>query len=172
MGYDKVEASKAYELLNPGGMIWVCTRSAKGRYDLAPIAWNCPLDYEPTSRVLFVCDPKHATFENLSASGVFAIALPTPEQRGLVEKTGSVSGRDKDKYAAFEIETTRAGSIDVLVPAGVAAWIECRLVRAVAEGSVAVVMGEAVAAAARGEWWKDRLHYLGEGRYYRPSGLL
>ncbi|HUW41451.1 MAG TPA: flavin reductase family protein [Rectinemataceae bacterium] len=172
MDYDDVPLSRAYELLAGGCLIWVCTKSAAGRYDLAPIAWNCPLDYEPSSRVLFVCDKKHATLENLRAGGSFAIALPTPEQMDLVEKTGSVSGRERDKYRDFGIAARPAAAVDALVPEGVAGWLECRLLRAVEEGSVAVVMGEVLAARARSEAWKERLHYVSESLRYRPGSAL
>jgi flavin reductase (DIM6/NTAB) family NADH-FMN oxidoreductase RutF len=171
MKYDEVSPAEAYELLNGGGLIWVCTKSAAGRYDLAPIAWNCPLDYEPSSRLLFVSDPKHASFVNLRSSGTFTIALPTPVQLELVEKSGSVSGSDRDKYRDFGIESFPAKSQDVLVPAGVSAWLECRLLRIVEEGSVAVVMGEVQHAEAVKEAWKERLHYVAEGCYYRPEPI-
>lgn len=101
-----------------GCLIWVCTRSPGGRYDLAPIAWNCPLDYEPSSRILFVSDTSHASYENLRLSGTFAVALPGPEQLDLVEKTGSVSGRERDKYLDFGIAAERAHEVDALVPSG------------------------------------------------------
>jgi len=172
MEYAEVPVSKAYELLNPGGLVLVCTRSEDGRYDLAPVAWNCPLDYEPVSRVLFVCDPGHRTYEDLVEAGEFVLALPTPEQRELVEKTGSVSGHDVDKYAHFAIEAFAAQSVDARVPALVAGWLECRLVRVVIEGSSAVVMGEVLRAEALREAWKRRLHFAREGLWYAPGPAL
>lgn len=164
--------SEAYELLNPGGLVLVCTKSEDGRYDLAPVAWNCPLDYEPVSRVLFVCDPGHRSYEDLVEAGEFVLALPSVAQRVLVEKTGSVSGRDVDKYAEFGIAAERARDVDALVPAGVAGWLECRLLRVIVEGSSAVVMGEVLRAAAAPEAWKLRLHYVREGLWYAPGAAL
>ncbi len=164
--------SEAYELLNPGGLVLVCTKSEDGRYDLAPVAWNCPLDYEPVSRVLFVCDPGHRSYEDLVEAGEFVLALPSVAQRVLVEKTGSVSGRDVDKYAEFGIAAERAREVDALVPAGVAGWLECRLLRVIVEGSSAVVMGEVLRAAAAPEAWKLRLHYVREGLWYAPGAAL
>jgi len=172
MEYAEVPASKAYELLNPGGLVLVCTRSADGRYDLAPVAWNCPLDYEPVSRVLFVCDPGHRTYEDLVDSGEFALALPCVAQRELVERSGSASGRDVDKYAELGIESVAAREVDALIPAGVAGWLECRLLRVVVEGSSAVVMGEVLRAAALPEAWKLRLHYAREGLWFAPGPAL
>jgi flavin reductase (DIM6/NTAB) family NADH-FMN oxidoreductase RutF len=172
MKYLDLPAKKAYELMNCGGLVLVCSKSPDGRYDLAPVAWACPLDYEPASRVLFVCDPNHATHANIESSRAFVLALPTPQQRGLVEKAGSVSARDADKYAAFGIESFPAGDVDALVPAGVAAWLECRLLRTVAEGSSSIVLGEVIRASAVPEAWKLRLHYASEGVMYSPGERL
>ena len=172
MDYLDVPLSEAYELLNPGGLILVCTRSADGRYDLAPVAWNCPLDYEPASEVLFVCEPGRRTCEDLADSGEFAIALPTSAQRSLIEKTGSSSGRDLDKYAAYGIAAFAAQKVDARIPEGVAGWLECRLLRVIVEGSSAVVMGEVLRAAAALDAWKERVHYVREGLWYAPGKPL
>jgi flavin reductase (DIM6/NTAB) family NADH-FMN oxidoreductase RutF len=172
MEYLEVPLSRAYGLMNCGGLVWICTKSPSGRYDLAPIAWACPLDLEPASRVLFVCDPAHASYGNLMASGEFAVAFPSVAQRELALLTGSVSGRDEDKYARFGIGSFGAQKVDVLVPSGSAGWIECRLLRSVLEGSVAVVFGEALAAKAVRDAWKLRLHFVSEEVSYAPGEAL
>lgn len=166
--YRDVSPAAAYELLNTGGVVLVCTRGDDGRYDLAPIAWSCPLDYEPTSRVLIVMDPAHQTVINLEATRSFALALPTFRQRELVERTGSVSGKEKDKYAEFKIDATAGTELDVRIPTAVAGHLECRVVETRRIGSVAVIAGEVVYARAVPEAWKLRLHFAGESRYYRP----
>jgi flavin reductase (DIM6/NTAB) family NADH-FMN oxidoreductase RutF len=169
MDYTEIAIERAYGLMNTGGMIWVCTKGNDGRYDVTPIAWSCPLDYEPVSRVLFVSDPAHACFANLTNRKEYAIALPTFTQRELVEKTGSVSGADTDKFDTFDIASFPARKIDVRIPDGSAAWLECRLIRTIPEGSVSIVLGEVIAASSLNNAWKERLHYVGEGVYYRPK---
>ncbi|HOT61531.1 MAG TPA: flavin reductase family protein [Treponemataceae bacterium] len=166
MEYEIIPPAEAYRLLNGGGIVWVCTRSREGRYDLTPVAWNCPLDYEPSSRVIVVLDPGHAAAVNLRASGEFALALPDLTQKELVIKTGSVSGRDADKYARFSIEASRADRVDALVPAGVAGVLECRLLEAREIGSVVVVAGEVIAARAVKDSWKRILHHAGGETFY------
>ena len=121
MDYAEVPIAEAYELLNAGGIVLVCcTKSPGGRYDVAPIAWNCPLDYAPASRLILVCDTGHRSYEDLERSGEFAVALPTIAQRDLVEKAGSVSGRDLDKYSSLGLEYFAASRVDARIPAGVA----------------------------------------------------
>jgi len=164
-----VPPTKAYELLNTGGLVIVCTKGDDGLYDLAPIAWSCPLDYEPVSRAMIVLDPGHRTGANIEASKEFALALPTFGQRGLVELTGSVSGREGDKYERFGIEACAAAGVDVRIPEGCAGYLSCRLIDARRIGSVVVYAGEVVAAAALPDAWRYRLHHAGGDRYYRPG---
>ncbi|MBL8968199.1 MAG: flavin reductase family protein [Spirochaetaceae bacterium] len=172
MEYAEIEAGQAYELQNPGGLVLVCTKGADGRYDLSPVAWCCPLDYAPTSRILLVLDTGHRVYEDLSESGEFALALPTAEQVDLVMRTGAASGRDQDKYETCGIKAFAAGRVDARIPEGVAGWLECRLLRVVVEGTSAVVMGEVLRAAAAPEAWKSRLHFVREGILYAPGPAL
>jgi flavin reductase (DIM6/NTAB) family NADH-FMN oxidoreductase RutF len=172
MEYREYGLKEAYSLLNCGGLVWVCTKSLHGRYDVAPIAWACPLDYEPVSRLLFVSDPAHATCENALATGQFAVALPSVGQRDLCLRSGSLSGRDADKFENLGIASFQAGKIDVRVPEGVAGWIECRLLRAVDEGSVRIVMGEALAAFAVADFWKERFHFVSDKLSYGAGAAL
>jgi flavin reductase (DIM6/NTAB) family NADH-FMN oxidoreductase RutF len=172
MDYLVVPPKEAYALLNCGGVVLVCTRSQSGRYDLAPIAWNCPLDSEPRSRALFVCDPAHATHENILARKEFALALPSFAQRALVEGSGSSSGRDVDKYEALGIDSFDAGAVDARIPVGVSGWLECSLIRTVAEGSVSIVLGEVIAARAVADAWRTRLHHVSDAVSYAPGAAL
>ncbi|HOX18605.1 MAG TPA: flavin reductase family protein [Spirochaetales bacterium] len=172
MDYLDVPLEKAYELLNPGGLVWLCTRAEDGRPDLAPVAWNCPLDYEPVSKVLLVVDTGHRSYENLVEAGEFVVALPTAAQRALVNETGTVSGRDLDKYGHFGIGSVPGEAVDALVPEGVAGWLECRLMRVVVEGTSGVVFGEVLKAKAKADAWKDRLYYVREGLWFAPGPAL
>jgi flavin reductase (DIM6/NTAB) family NADH-FMN oxidoreductase RutF len=58
------------------------------------------------------------------------------------------------------------------VPEGVAGWLECALIRTVAEGSASIVMGEVKRARAVPDAWKLRLHYASEGVMYVPGERL
>jgi flavin reductase (DIM6/NTAB) family NADH-FMN oxidoreductase RutF len=169
MNYLDIPAPEAHRLICGGGLVLVCTKDDRGGYDIAPVAWTCPLDYEPTSRVLFVCDPHHQTFKNIEDSRAFALALPTPDQRELVKRTGSVSGRDTDKFKAFSIGYFSSEVIDVRIPESCAGWLECRHLRTVSEGSSSIVLGEVVHAKAVAEAWKLRLHYVSENLIYTPG---
>ena len=172
MDYTEIPKDEAYGLLNPGGLVLVCARGEDGRYDLAPVSWNCPLDYAPVSKLILVMDTGHRSYADLLESGEFVVALPTPEQRALVEKAGSVSGREVDKYERFGIASFAAAEVDARVPEGVAGWLECRLARVVVEGTSGVVFGEVLRAMAVPDAWKRRVHYVREGLWYAPGPAL
>ena len=169
MEYIEWGLKDAYTLQNAGGLVLVCTKGADGRYDLAPVAWCCPLDYAPVSRFLCVLDTGHQTFRDIEASREFAIALPSANQKDLAMNCGSVSGSDVDKYGKFGIEAFQGKRVDVRIPAGVAGWMECSLSGLVVEGTSAIVMGDALHAEARENAWKERLHFVSEGLLFRPG---
>ena len=172
MEYKEVPVSDAYSLQNAGGLVLVCTRGPDGRYDLAPVAWCCPLDHQPVSKLILVLDTGHRTYTDLADSGEFAVALPTRDQMDLVNRTGSISGHDADKFAELGIAFFPAREIDVRIPEGVSGWLECRLARIVVEGTSAVVMGEVLRASAVPESWKRRIHYVQEGLQFEPGELF
>jgi flavin reductase (DIM6/NTAB) family NADH-FMN oxidoreductase RutF len=191
-GYEEVSLEKAYALQNAGGLVLVCTAGRGGvahavasaaatvpasaadqagaiRYDLAPVAWCCPLDNDPVSKILLVCDTAHRTYADLRASGEFALALPSFRQKGLVLGTGSVSGNEVDKYASLGIAGFRARMVDALIPEGVAGWLECRLGSVFVEGTSAIVTGEVLFASAHPDCWRERLHYVDDSRWFSPG---
>jgi flavin reductase (DIM6/NTAB) family NADH-FMN oxidoreductase RutF len=151
MNYREIGLKVAYKLQNAGGLVLICTKGNDGRYDLAPVAWCCPLDYDPVSRFLCVLDTGHRTFKDL------------------VMSCGSVSGTDVDKYQKFGIEAFAGSHIDVKIPAGVSGWIECSLSGLVVEGTSAIVMGDALHAEAVESAWKERIHFVSDGLLFIPG---
>jgi flavin reductase (DIM6/NTAB) family NADH-FMN oxidoreductase RutF len=172
MRYKEYALDEAYALQNAGGLVLVCTRGQEGEYDLAPVAWCCPLDYEPVSRFLCVLDTSHKTFKDIETSRVFGIALPGTAQRELVMRCGGVSGFKVDKYKEFGIKSMPGRRIDVKIPAGVVGWIECSLSKIVVEGTSGIVMGDVLHAEAIEDAWKSRIHYVSEGLLFTPGARL
>ncbi|MCX7026714.1 MAG: flavin reductase family protein [Spirochaetes bacterium] len=169
MDYREYSKAEAYKLQNAGGLVMICTRGVGGRYNLAPIAWSCPIDYAPVSRFVCVLDTGHQTFTDLSASREFAMALPRPSQKDLILQCGSVSGAAADKYEAFSIPYFGANRIDVRLPQGITGWIECSVSRVIVEGTSALVLGDVLYAAAIEGFWKERFHYVDEGTSFAPG---
>lgn len=172
MDYKNIAPKEAYALQNAGGLVLICTKGAEGRYDLAPVAWCCPFDYEPVSKLLCVLDTSHKTCLDIQASKEFVIALPSVAQEGLVMETGSISGNDVDKYKELGIESFSAESVDVRIPAEVLGWIECRLTNLLLEGTSAIVMGEVLNAKSVENAWKERIHFVSDGILFKPGATI
>jgi len=172
MKYLEIGLKVAYQLQNAGGLVLICTKGQEGRYDLAPVAWCCPLDYDPVSRLLCVLDIGHKTFKDLEASKEFAIALPTADQKELITRCGSVSGFEVDKYQKFDIAAFAGKRIDVRIPVGVAGWIECGVSGIIVQGTSGVIMGDALHAEAIEDAWRERFHYVSEDTGFRPGVRL
>lgn len=175
--YQEVPADQAYSLQNPGGLILLCTRgsiptSTALRYDVAPLAWCTPYEYEPVSKILLVCDISHKTFHDIQEAREFVVALPTYDMLRLIERTGSVSGFEVDKFESLAIPHFKAKGMDLLIPEGVAGWLECALERIVTEGTSGIVLGKVQRAFALPESWKLRIHYLDESIWYKPGDRI
>ncbi len=169
--YEELSLDQAYTLQNPGGLVLLCT-SGSGRYDVAPVAWCCPYEYSPVSKLLVVCDISHRTFIDARSGGFFALALPPPSMRTLVEATGSVSGAEVDKFAQFSIPHFPGRRFDVRIPEGVVGWMECRLERVLEEGTSGILFGAVQGAWAIRDAWKHRIHYVSEKVWYQPGNMI
>ncbi len=180
--YITLPADKAYKLLNNGAIIMVATRDAQKQPNLTPIAWHCPVDYEPVTRLLFVCDKKHKCFINILLAKKFVIVLPHASQSQLVKDMGSVSGHKADKLKKFKTKTFPSAKYKYSIPEGCIGYIECKLEKIVSEKYVGIVFGRAVSAGVARTAFKDRLlvnkaagktlHYLGSKLFYQPGDKL
>lgn len=170
--YNEVARESAYELQNAGGVILVCTRAKDGRYDLAPVAWSCPMDNEGGSRFIVVLDTGHKTYSDILETGEFAIALPCANQLELIEECGSTSGFTCDKYAQFEIKNFPGKKIQVLIPEGVAGWVECKAFDIKSVGTAGIVMAEALGAWSLPDSWKKRVHHVGGETFFVPGPVV
>jgi flavin reductase (DIM6/NTAB) family NADH-FMN oxidoreductase RutF len=175
--YKEIPTDKAYSLQNPGGLVLLCTRGstvqrATPRYDFAPLAWCTPYEYTPVSKLLLVCDISHKTFHDIQEDGQFVVALPSFEMRSLIEQAGSLSGFKVDKFESLKVPYFKAHSIDIRIPVGVVAWMECSLERIIVEGTSGIVLGAVAKAFAVSESWKFRLHYLDDTTWYAPGPRL
>ncbi|MCK9171216.1 MAG: flavin reductase [Treponema sp.] len=145
-GFQTDDLTDAYKLVVPP--VLIATKGDMEKlYDITPIGWIMPMDYEPVTKVIFSCDPAHQCDVNIKRSREFAVCLPLDINDPVIEKCGSVSSADIDKFARFGITGKKAEKTDLMIPVElVSSWIECRLVRVIREGSVDLFIGEAAAA--------------------------
>lgn len=140
----EVDLKKAYTMITSPAVV-----ATKGIdvYNLTPYGWIMPMDYDPVTRVIFSSDPEHQAVANIKRNREFAVAFPLDPKALFIEQTGSVSNPDADKFKMFSIKGEKASSVDVMLPKDlISGWIEFKFIRSVEEGSIELMMGEAVAA--------------------------
>ncbi len=168
----------AHRIINHGPVVLVSTRDESGSYDVAPIAWTSPVHKTPP-RLLVVVGRRHKTHANIKATGEFIVCVPGLSQVEMVKKTGSVSGKEVDKFSEFDIDTIRGNEIDALVPKECVGFIECRIVESIEIGLVDIFVGEPVSASVDKAAYDERLltekeagktlHHLGGRIFAVPS---
>lgn len=119
----QVPLEKAYRLINHGPATLV-TSKADGRANVMAAAWVSPLDSALVSAVI---SNDSLTRELIERSGEFALSLPTVGLVDAVYRSGSLSGRDGDKFAAAGLATFPASKVAAPLIEGCVGWLECRL---------------------------------------------
>jgi flavin reductase (DIM6/NTAB) family NADH-FMN oxidoreductase RutF len=177
--YKSIPLEKAYELLNTGAIILVGSENNAKIPNLTPIAWNTLVDYEPVTRLLFVCDKEHLTYENISDTMHFVVILPHASQSEMVKQLGSVSGRKENKIEKFSIPLFLSDKYKIPVLSNCIAYLECKVYRILDESAVAIIFGEVENAQVDTEAFTDRLlseteagktlHHLGGKKFLQPG---
>ncbi len=172
--YNIIEIEKAYRLVNHGPVVMVSTSDSEGNYNIAPVAWNCPVRKSP-SRILLGIGTSHKTYHNLSEKKEFIICVPNYSAADFVRYCGSVSGDKENKFDKYPAGTEKGEKVDALIPAGFTGYMECGLHREIKLGSLSLVIGEVLKAGASLRAFKERvrpedkdgrtLHHLGGGDF-------
>ncbi|MEW6516261.1 MAG: flavin reductase family protein [candidate division FCPU426 bacterium] len=179
--YKSVPLDSAYRLINHGPVLLISSRSRRGRFDLAPIAWACPVGMEPC-QVLLAMSPGHQTFRNIQAERGFIVCVPGKAQVKWVREAGSISGTQADKFAKFKIPSFPGKKVRAQIPQGTVAYLECNWQRTIRLKEVALVIGRCVHAAALAQAYQGRLraekpegktlHHLGGNVFMVPGDKL
>ncbi len=117
--------SKVYQLLEPGPVV-LLTTSRKGRANVMTMSWHMMVEFEPPLVACVVSDANHS-FAALRATGECVIAIPALKLAPKVVGVGNCSGRDVDKFAAFELTPTPAKKVAPPLVAECFANLECKV---------------------------------------------
>ncbi len=176
--YVELPLESAHRIINHGPVVLLCTKNPEGSYNLAPIAWCCPVQKSPP-QLLVVVGKRHKSYSNVFAAKEFIIAVPHAEQAEMLRQTGSVSGSECDKFAHFDINHIVGQKVDAHIPAGCVGYIECQLNKNFDTDKTDIIVGQAVAAAVNSEAFDQRLlveksagktlHHLGERVFVTPD---
>jgi flavin reductase (DIM6/NTAB) family NADH-FMN oxidoreductase RutF len=91
---------------------------------------------------------QHYTWELIEASGRFALHLLYPHQIELVERFGTVSGRETDKYDDLDAGVT-PGACPLILKT--LAWLDCRVEERLDTGDRTVYLAAVEAGGTNGD---------------------
>lgn len=125
-------------------LVLVATREGD-EYDIAPKHMAMPIGWQ--NHYGFVCTPRHATYQNVRATGVFTVSFPRPEQAAQIAM--AAAPRDEGGKAGLAALTTSpARVVDGVLVDGCLVHLECRLERIVdGFGDASIITGAVVAAS-------------------------
>jgi len=103
------------------------TTAQKGRANVMTLSWHTMLEFEPPL-VGCVVSSRNFSFRALEATKECVINVPTVTIAAAVAKCGNVSGRRKDKFAAFGLTPLPASTVAAPLVAECYANLECRVV--------------------------------------------
>lgn len=172
---EAVELTKSYLLLNHGPVTLVSS-AHDGRRNVMAASWAMPLDFDPP-KVAVVVDGRSFTRELIEGSGEFVLSIPSKAIADKVLAVGTQSGREMDKFAAYEVATSPATKVLAPLIDGCVAWLECKVIPEVHnQQRYDLFIAEVVAAWADpavfndGRWSFDTdaertIHYIAGGSF-------
>ncbi len=176
--YTEIDIESANRLINHGPVVLVSTKDKKGLYDTAPIAWTSPVAKSPPM-LLIVVGRKHKTYENITTGKEFIVCVPHVSQVQLVLKTGSISGKEVDKFESLNIKSFTGRKVDAQVVQECVGYIECKVVKIIETEDAGIIIGQVLLAAADEQAYSDRLvcekqagktlHHLGGNAFAVPG---
>ena len=179
--YTAIKPGSINRLINHGPLVLVATTSSEGVGNIAPIAWNCPVQKDPPT-LLIVLGKRHKTTENIKATNEFVVVVPHSSQLELVGAAGAASGHTVNKPQSIGYATRSGKDIQAPIPDGCVAWLECRCREMVTLDHVEVVIGNVVQAFAQAAAFSERLdveqapaktlHHLGGKDFMIPGPVL
>jgi len=113
-------------LANPGLLLAATKRSGKSNvmtigWSTVGIIWSKPI-------FVVLVRPSRFTYEFIEDSGAFSVNVPTEEMRKWVGVCGTRSGRDLDKFAAYDMAITKGQTVDAVTIDDCPMVYECKVV--------------------------------------------
>ena len=159
--YKKINNRAANRLLCGGQIINISSVSDDGVSDVMTAAWNCPFDAD---QVLVVLDRGHTTTANIADNGKFVISIPSEADIAVINRVGSVHGRDVgDKFEWAGVSSEKSEVLGLKVLPNALAYIECELAEKDVLDKTGVCIGKVVNIYVKDGLWNDEESHFAEG---------
>ena len=179
MNYKKIDLTEAYRFFNSGAVVLVSTADINGTSDITPIAWTCPLDYDPVTKIIFVLAKEHKSTKNILENRLAVFCIPSIEQLEMVKKTGSISGHNTNKFKTFGIASRLAKTSSMILPDDCIAYAEAQIFSIIEEEFSYVFFAEITDAYAEENSFdgtytlhSKTIHHLGKGKFFTPGEMF
>ncbi len=157
----QVEYTEAIKSKYPEQIVIAIAKGKNGIANPITLGWTMIASGKPPMMAIAVAN-SHYSIEAIEHSKCFTIAYPSSEMAESALFFGSRSGRDTDKFAEFDCQTTPAKEIDSLLLAEAVANFECTLESQAPAGDHTIFIGRIVASHINTES-KKRLYSLSPG---------
>ena len=139
----QVRFGEAAKVKYPEWVMFVTSLAPDGTPNTMPAGWCMFVSGQPRLVCTAVGHSRY-THDCIAHSKQFVLSWAGEGQGQLIVQTGSSSGRDIAKFAAYQIPTA-AGKTDVPLIVGCAAHLECTLHSELSAGDHTIFVGEVVA---------------------------
>lgn len=163
-------------MIADGTVVLVSTRLEQTN-NIAPVSWHTPLSQNPPL-VGIALTPSSKTYHNLSASGEFILSVPDKYLLKEVHWSGTVTGRQVDKFRLLDLSVIGARMTSPLLLSACIGHLECVLDRLIKLGDRVLCVGEVVSAQVEtdlfNEGWAPEAHTLRHlgGKRYQIGGEI
>jgi flavin reductase (DIM6/NTAB) family NADH-FMN oxidoreductase RutF len=147
--YKNLKLDESIRIINAGSVVLLCAQSGSGK-TVTPVAWNMPVNDEPPIAAAAL-DSSHFITKLILESKEFCICIPGMEILETVLRCGSVTGKEKDKFAMFNIKYEKCEKINSIKVTNCAGYLECRLKDDFKYSGVDLIIADVVSASAKEE---------------------
>ena len=149
-----------YHLLHPRPAVLVISIGSDGRPGGMVAAWTTPVSHSPPMACVAIAPQRH-THKLIRESGQFTLNIFGMDFLDKIHLLGSISGRDRDKFAEVGLELEPSRKIRAPRARDAVGVMECELERIIdVGGDHDLIIGRVVEAYAKREFF---------GEVYDPS---
>ena len=127
----------------------------RGRPNVMTAAWLTVIGSDPP-RLALAVRPDTLTHEFVSRSESFGLSIPPLDLLSAVQRCGTVSGRDEDKFVAAGLTERDPSEIEAPLIERCGAFIECGLIDRLRLSDHDLFVGEVLGLAAEEQLFSDR----------------
>jgi flavin reductase (DIM6/NTAB) family NADH-FMN oxidoreductase RutF len=150
--------------IEPGPVVLVSSRW-KGKRNIMTMGWHMVMEFSPSLIGCYIWR-QNQSFEMIRQSKQCVINIPTADMAETVVGIGNISGREVDKFDAFNLTAGLSNAVEAPSIEECYANLECRLIDKTLIKRYSLFIFEVVAArAAQRPANPKTIHYRGNGQF-------